>query len=442
MSLPIMNQIASISESFIIANFIVASLSPKSKKHSLIYTFFLALLLYIDLYILNGRIIHNENIIAIIQIAICFIFEVLFLSGSLYKKILLPLLSTVLTLLINMFLLIFYSNIYQIDIPFLTASVSASTIMMILFSRILYFFFSSFIISIQHKNDFHLSKSEWIGVMVIYISTLCVGCSVFAMNVQTGKYTDSYMIIIITGLVLINLFSFYFIRKISKEKVEKIKYSILELQHENQKKDVITLNKQYNEIMKLRHDFKNYILCCQTLLNEKKYEEAANYLNTLSQDKLNKMNFTYYSDNSALNAIINAKLNVCEQYNFHTSCIVSDSCTDIDEIDLSILLANLLDNAIEACQKNKKESFIITTISKEKSYIHIQVKNTIEKSILKKNPNLITSKHDKTSHGYGIQTITDITKKYDGMQEFFERDNNFIADIWLNTLANSHLNVK
>ncbi len=442
MSLPIINQIASISESFIIANFIIASLNPKSKRHSLIYTFFLALLLYIDLYILNGHIIYNESIIAIIQIAICFIFEVLFLSGSLYKKILLPLLSTILTLLINMILLIFFSYIYQIDILYFTETASSPTLIILLFSRILYFFCSYFIISMQHKNDFHLSRNEWAGVVVIYISTLCVGCSIFAMNIQTNDYVDSYMIVIITGLVLINLFSFYFIRKISKEKVEKIKYSILELLHENQKKDVIALNKQYNEIMKLRHDFKNYILCSQTLLNEKKYEEAVNYLNTLSQDKLNIMNFTYYTDNSVLNAIINAKLNICEQNNFHYSCIVSDSCTDIDEIDLSILLANLLDNAIEASLKNKQESFITTTIAKEKSYIHIQVKNSIEKSILKKNPNLKTSKHDKASHGYGIQTITDITKKYDGMQEFYERDNTFIADIWLNTSITSQKNAK
>ncbi|MDD5933993.1 MAG: GHKL domain-containing protein [Clostridiales bacterium] len=437
MILPIFNQITSISESLVIANFVVASFGTKTKKQGLFYTLFLACLLYFDLYFLNINVIHNSNLIALIQIAICFLFELIFLSGSLYMKILIPLLSTILTLLINMFLIMFFSRIYHIDILNITGTVSGTSFILILFSRILYLFASYYIISIQHKNVFHLSQKEWTGVMLIYISSLCVGCSVFTINIDNGNHTNIYIVIIIIGLVMINLYSFYFIRKLSKDNAEKVKYSILELQSENQKKDVIALNQKYMEMMKLRHDFKNYILCCQTLLTEHKYDEALQYLQNLSQDKLNQSSYIRYSENNALNAILSAKANICKEKTIDLTCNITTTCDHIDEIDLSILLANLLDNAIEACDHIKTDSVITVNISNEKSYLHIQIKNTIEHSVLSKNPQLKTSKRDKINHGFGIQTITDIVKKYDGMHDFYEKDNSFVADLWLNTNNNT-----
>ena len=51
--------------------------------------------------------------------------------------------------------------------------------------------------------------------------------------------------------------------------------------------------------------------------------------------------------------------------------------------------------------------------------------NTIKESVIKENPNLETTKGDKTSHGLGMNIIKDITDKYHGDLDYYEEDDRF-----------------
>lgn len=70
-------------------------------------------------------------------------------------------------------------------------------------------------------------------------------------------------------------------------------------------------------------------------------------------------------------------------------------------------------------------------LSKKKDYYTIIVKNRIEQSVLKNNVMLKTTKKDKQWHGIGIQSIREIVHRYNGMMEYYEKDDWFIANIWL-----------
>lgn len=59
------------------------------------------------------------------------------------------------------------------------------------------------------------------------------------------------------------------------------------------------------------------------------------------------------------------------------------------------------------------------------------MKNSVRDSVIKNNPDFKTTKKHKDIHGYGIKSIKDIVKKYNGMMELFEQDSFFIADIWI-----------
>ena len=77
----------------------------------------------------------------------------------------------------------------------------------------------------------------------------------------------------------------------------------------------------------------------------------------------------------------------------------------VEDSDLSGLLLNLLDNAIDA-SKNVKNADIQINIGILKSYLSIQVKNrTQSENVLENNPELHTSKTDKTCHGYGLKIV-------------------------------------
>ena len=90
-----------------------------------------------------------------------------------------------------------------------------------------------------------------------------------------------------------------------------------------------------------------------------------------------------------------------------------------------------MDNSIEACLKCTLSPKIFMEIYEEKGYLHIMVKNTVDKSILKSNPYLRTTKNNNEYHGFGILSIKDIVQKYDGLMDFYEKDLLFICHILL-----------
>ena len=96
--------------------------------------------------------------------------------------------------------------------------------------------------------------------------------------------------------------------------------------------------------------------------------------------------------------------------------------------DVGILLGNLLDNAIEACEKTK-ESFIDLKIKYVKNTIFISISNS--KNSEKVNIES-TSKEDKENHGYGIYNIRNIVRQYGGFIEFHDRGNVFEISLSLN----------
>lgn len=101
----------------------------------------------------------------------------------------------------------------------------------------------------------------------------------------------------------------------------------------------------------------------------------------------------------------------------------------IDDLDLYILLSNLLDNAIENCDKGVAKIDMIAELKNE--FLIITVCNPIIESVLKGNHKIKTTKKDKDNHGYGISSMNKIAKKYSGKIEFKEEQNYFISKVIL-----------
>ena len=140
-----------------------------------------------------------------------------------------------------------------------------------------------------------------------------------------------------------------------------------------------------------------------------------------------------------LNAVVNAKFNDAKSKGIDTSLRLVVQIPHDLEFDLSIMLSNLLDNAIEACEKNPSNAQILLTISEEAGYYRIVVRNTIAASVLKKNQELKTEKANKKLHGWGLRSVTDLVSKRNGLIDFYEKEGMFYVDILLPIEENLHL---
>jgi sensor histidine kinase regulating citrate/malate metabolism len=100
----------------------------------------------------------------------------------------------------------------------------------------------------------------------------------------------------------------------------------------------------------------------------------------------------------------------------------------VDAFDMSILLSNIFDNAIEASEKEADKK-IVLSISESKAFIHITMKNRSIANVLKTNPKLKTTKSDSANHGYGLQSVYEIVEKRGGSIQFFYKNSYFAVDV-------------
>ena len=216
-------------------------------------------------------------------------------------------------------------------------------------------------------------------------------------------------------------------------------YSELEFQLSEMKINADNIEKQDEEIRNLhesmrslKHDMKNHLMVTLSYLNDGDEEAARTYISQIVS-KLNAIHSYIETGNSLLNHILNDKLSKARSLGIDIKAEVENlSFGKMESIDFSALFSNMLDNAIEACQKEVEEddSFapeMAVKIYQNKGYDMIVVKNKISKSVLSSNSELTTTKDDDLNHGRGIPQIKSIVEKYEGLSDFYEEEGFFIA---------------
>ncbi len=177
---------------------------------------------------------------------------------------------------------------------------------------------------------------------------------------------------------------------------------------------------------RLKHDMKNHLLVVASYLNENKYDTAREYISSII-DKLNKMYSYIYVGNSLMNYIINDKLSMAYKCGIDVKAEIENLTFDyMESMDFSALLSNILDNAVTAAEKSS-DKFIGIHIYHAKGFDVINVRNSIDKSVLQENPELKTTKNGD-GHGFGIAQIKQITNKYNGMLDIYEDGTYFVIN--------------
>lgn len=176
-----------------------------------------------------------------------------------------------------------------------------------------------------------------------------------------------------------------------------------------------------------RHDYRNHLQVIKGLTDTKKYGELSNYLGGI-EASLNEMDFKIRSGNDLLDAIINSKAGRAETLGitFDVKIAIPNDLS-IDSVDLTSLIGNLLNNAIEACERIEEQGapkYIHLNMQQVNDQLVISVKNSMNGQLNYSSGRLVTSK-DKRNHGIGLTQISSITKKYNGYQNFNAEGNTF-----------------
>ena len=196
-----------------------------------------------------------------------------------------------------------------------------------------------------------------------------------------------------------------------------------ELQLQAQKAELDTeyytlLQNQYENSNILIHDIKRHLLSIKDLADENNCAGIEKYIDNLYSEYEVK-NIKKYSNHKLVNAIINRYAKVFADNGITFNCDIRNiDFSFIADNNLTSLLDNLLENALEASgdSEEKKVELLITPTNV--NYISLTLNNSCSTAPNIKNGKLITTKKKSAPHGYGIKSIKRIADKYDGDVSF------------------------
>lgn len=249
------------------------------------------------------------------------------------------------------------------------------------------------------------------------------------VSLYSERYVFDFLLtpklVVASSIVLILLF-----RQIVKENKKKTQYELMKNKLDMQYEHYLSIQDSHMKVKKLYHDINNHICCIDNLKNNNK--EVSEYISNL-KDEIKSFKDNYNTGNVILDIIINEKSDICSKKGIKFICDINFSKVNfIKPIDISSIFANVLDNAIEACDKIHDENIkkyirIKGTISK--TYFVIKCENSKVNNIKFKKNKLITDKMDKFVHGIGTQSIKSSLEKYNGELLFEDEKDKFIINI-------------
>lgn len=185
-------------------------------------------------------------------------------------------------------------------------------------------------------------------------------------------------------------------------------------------------------LSKYKHDMRHYSRVLNEFLQNEDMQGAKSYIQQLDE-RLELVTATSYCENRVINGIITiyaARARKIEA-TFQVQARVPETLKILD-IDLTSVLANVLENALEAVEKlPKKERQILVKIDYEKKHLKIMVSNgcSIQTTFLE--GGMPVSSKEKQG-GLGTTSIRDVAKTYGGYATFSQEKTIFTTKILLN----------
>lgn len=233
-------------------------------------------------------------------------------------------------------------------------------------------------------------------------------------------------------IFLISILVFLIYKMINKIVVIEKENYLIKLHNEELKfnqKNYNNIIDSINEIRRIKHDMNHTLLSLIEYYNNNQYDELHDCL--LKQlNIINDTNNLINTRNQSLNLILSTYITKIKKEKIEFISSDFDDAIHIDKIDFYVLLGNLLDNAIENCTSQSIKKIILDIYTKDECLI-INIKNTSLHNPLLENPYFHTNKKDTDNHGFGMDSIEKIVKKYKGKIVYDYSYNYFLISIEL-----------
>lgn len=332
-------------------------------------------------------------------------------------------------LLISVYLLVFSLIPSSVNIETMSVNYNYYNFIIMLISKFIILAIVFFIYRKFNLNSISLPKKLNITIFMIILFSilsmiflLYLSLDVLDINIHTSSFFIAIFILIINiGILYIYSKSNEFYNRLKKE-------TIKETYNKSYEKYISNIEIHDKLLKKIWHDLNNHIKILEVLDLDKK-EDSMKYLDSI-KEKTKKIPNTIKTGNKLVDVILNDKAEEAsmENIDFDIKAIIPPDIS-IEAIDLSSLLFNTIDNAIESNLNLKEKKYIKLKLYTKNNFLIYEIKNGYNPS---NNKNIYYNNKKYLSSGYGLEIIKDVVDKYHGNIEVDKIEDEFCVKLILN----------
>lgn len=284
------------------------------------------------------------------------------------------------------------------------------------------------------KNDkTHITVGQYALYILITVYMLVnIGEILFMLKYDLSDKDYLFLMFEAVFMIFINLYLFYLLDTFAENKDLKYKLALYEQQAESNYEYYAKQIENHQKALAVIHDVRKHMRIVEEYgrLGADKEQEA--YAASFD-DMIAPLLMKQYCRNAILNMILNDKQEECEKEHILFQVKIADADIEfMEQIDVTTIFGNILDNAIEACVK-AEEKRIEFQMYPFNGLVYVKISNTYtDKIIWSADRKPLSTKGQQ--HGIGLSNVEKVLQKYNGDIEFAIQDNQFVLEIMFNKI--------
>ena len=350
-------------------------------------------------------------------------------QGSIFRKFAAAVLARSMTMLANTVTLFICSLILQKSVASFIQQQDTARIVVVLLSKIIYFFAGKILngLLFERKN---LVRWQWIVIPCDLAFSTISGTTLITLSRDLPEIQmreQRLMLLSVSCIWLTCLIMYFVVQQMNKDNQTKLEYELMKEKEKYSKESMEIIKRGNEELREFKHDLKNYLLPLQEMAEKMPQSEMADAWEKIFQ-KIEDVQTLIQTGNRYVDSMINTKISLARSEKTDVKCTILSRMDGVDGLEFCSVFGNLMDNAIEAERTVADGKKIEILIEEKMGYLRLLVQNKIDRSVLKENPELRTTKKTEGVHGIGHKSVEWTMQKMGGAVKYYEKDGMFCAE--------------
>lgn len=325
------------------------------------------------------------------------------------------------------------SPIIQLAVPL---ALSIDTILLVINANLfnlvsLLLMLISYRIILKHFSMKHSGSQKYLTVFLLPVLLILL-VEQYIINEVYGNVVEiretrivrpnvnNWQMLMIQFIAYLSLFCILFVwKKLFEDFSNKTRLALLEQEVHAQEEYLRETRSRYRLTQSFRHDIKNHLLILEGLIEKGEIKRAQEYIGKM-EDISVSLSFPCHTGNVVVDTLLSEKLSVAQQNAIEVECTVKiPSPCSVEDLDLCIVFANAVDNAVKACCKIEGKQRYIRIAGRQKGgFFMIEVQNSCS----------FDGSYQK-GEGIGLSNIKAVTEKYHGAMTVEKERGYFRLDV-------------